>query len=240
VNKQELAERIQYFYDIAARHGHQVVSTSTALQLFEEIAQPARLGFTRIRKNLFGRQVSTDIVHLLKFQALKGGALSLWWGVSLSYVPHKWQTKMEWHRTFKSSRFDLLEEPFEYFHLYEVHWREEEKYLAHGLYGEALLRKGLVNMWNTLQQSILTWFASVQSYEGVAEKANQQAARKWIGPRHWPDPLLVYAFTLARSGKVESAQETLNTFLKQNAEALEAQDDLKLALRQIAVPQRGM
>jgi hypothetical protein len=133
----------------------------------------------------------------------------------------------------------LFEEPFEYFHLHEVHWREGEKYLAHGLYGEAFLRVGLVNMWNTLQQSILTWFASAQSYEGVAEKANQQAARKWIGPRHWPDPLLVYALTLARSGKIENAQETLNTFLKQNTEALEAQNNLKRALRQIAATQHG-
>jgi hypothetical protein len=52
MDNQELAERIQYFYDIAARHGHQIVPAPTALNLFEEIAQPARLGFTSIRREL--------------------------------------------------------------------------------------------------------------------------------------------------------------------------------------------
>jgi hypothetical protein len=91
------------------------VPAPTTLHLFEDIVQPERLGFTLLKKNLFGKQASTDIVHLLKLQAIKGGSFTLWWGVSLSYVPHKWQTELEWHRTFKSSRFDLFEEPLNIF-----------------------------------------------------------------------------------------------------------------------------
>jgi hypothetical protein len=32
-------------------------------------------------------------------------------------------------------------------------------------------------MWNALQRGILSWFSSAQSYEGIAEKASQQASR---------------------------------------------------------------
>ena len=91
-----------------------------------------------------------------------------------------------------------------------------------------------MTLWKALQPSIVAWFASAQSCEGIAEKANQQAKRKWIGPRHGPDPLLVYAFALAKSSKIENALEVLNSFLKQNTEAPEAQNNLKQALLQVA------
>ena len=37
-------------------------------------------------------------MHILKLQSLKGASYSIWWGVSLSYLPHAWNKGLRWHR----------------------------------------------------------------------------------------------------------------------------------------------
>ena len=108
MNEKELAERIQFSQSIAARDGYQEVSASTVYRLFEEISQPAQQGFVTIRAGLYGKVINDDLKHVLKLQALKGDSYSVWWGLSLSFMPHAWQRQLRWHRSVKAARLDLF------------------------------------------------------------------------------------------------------------------------------------
>ena len=227
MDEREIAERLQYFQSIASKHGYQTVPAATVYRAFEELAQPAQLGLVTIRTGLYGRVVNEDMVHLMKLQALKGASYSVWWGVSLSYVPHEWRSGLRWHRSFKSSRFDVFEIPG----TSVADWREIERDMAHTLYGKAYFMETLHTMWKRLGQSVQDWFSSVQSIRDVLSKAREQADRKWTGAHHHPDPLMVYAFTLGRMGRLEEALSALNRYFDIRSESLEAQENLKKALQ---------
>lgn len=82
-------------------------------QLLEEIAQPAQLGLEPIRRGLFGRQVNSDVIQLLRFAPYKGYSYGFEWGVSVSFVPHDLERtvrRVRFHRTLKSAKFDLFED----------------------------------------------------------------------------------------------------------------------------------
>jgi hypothetical protein len=49
--------------------------------LLEEVAAPASLGLEPIRRGLFGRQVSDDIIQVLRFAPYKGYSYGFQWGV---------------------------------------------------------------------------------------------------------------------------------------------------------------
>jgi hypothetical protein len=238
MDEREIAERLQHFQKIASKHGYQTVPAATVYQAFDELAQPGRLGFVTIRTGLYGRVVNDDLVHLMKLQALKGASYSVWWGVSLSYVPHEWRTGLRWHRSLRSSRFDLFEIPG----ASAADWRETEKDIAHTQYGKTYFAETLHTMWARLRPQVTAWLSSVQSIAGVLSKAHEQAERKWTGPLHHPNPLLVYALTLGRMGRMEEAMAALSRYLSLGLESPEAQANLKNALErgQLLRPHTGL
>jgi hypothetical protein len=65
------------------------------------------IGFSHVSKRRWVRTRIAEIRDLVIVQALKGGADSPILGFSLDYVPHVAGQSMQWHRTEKSSRFDL-------------------------------------------------------------------------------------------------------------------------------------
>ena len=67
-------------------------------------------GFQSIRKGVLAKQANDEIIHLIKLEAYKGGIYGIMWGVSLNYVPHRWENELRWHRSIKSSVFDLSDE----------------------------------------------------------------------------------------------------------------------------------
>jgi hypothetical protein len=230
----QISERLQYFQGIAAKHGYRAVPASKVYEAFEATAQPARLGFSAIKTALYGRVVNDDIVHLVKLQALKGASYSICWGVSLSYLPHRWSTSLRWHRSFKTSRFDLFETPHDYFPAATADWREGEKYVAHTQYGESYLRENLQVLWEQLGGEILDWFSATQSLAGVLEQARQQVERKRTGPQHHPHPLMVYAFTLGRMGRAQEAKTSLGEFFQLDRVPPPEQANLAKALHRIS------
>jgi hypothetical protein len=234
MNDEKTAERIQYFRDVATEHGYQTVPTATVYRTFRDVVQPTQLGFSEIKTSLYGKPINDDITHLISFQALKGAGYTVRWGVSLAYMPHKWSPKPQWHRSLKSSRFDLFETPFDYLHTHAIHWRESEAYIAYTLYGKSFLRGGVVTMWGRVKQDILAWFASVLSLDGVLKKAEEQMGRKWAGPRHYPEPMRVCAFTLARMGRFDEARAALGRFYELGYESSESQVNLGAALKEVA------
>jgi hypothetical protein len=229
----QISERLQYFQGIAAKHGYRAVPASKVYELFEATAQPTTLGFSTIKTVLYGRVVNDDIVHLMKLQALKGASYSICWGVSLSYLPHRWSTYLRWHRSFKASRFDLFETPHDYFPAVMADWREGEKYIAHTQYGESYLKENLQTVWEQLSDEILGWFSAAQSLAGVLEKAHEQVGRKRTGPHHHPHPLMVYAFTLGRMERTEEAKASLGEFFQLDRVPPEEQANLEKALQRI-------
>jgi hypothetical protein len=229
----QISERLQYFQGIAARHGYRAVPASKVYELFEATAQPAALGFSSIKTALYGRAVNDDIVHLLRLLALKGASYSICWGVSLSYLPHRWSTGLRWHRSFQASRFDLFETPHDYFPAVMADWREGEKYIAHTQYGESYLQENLQVMWEQIGDEILGWFSATQSLAGVLEKAREQVERKRTGPQHQPNPLMVYAFTLGRMGRAGEAKASLGAFFQLGRVSPDEQANLEKALQRI-------
>ena len=200
MDERDFAEQLQYFQGIADKYGYQTVPASTVHLTFEEMIQPAKLGFATIKTGLYGKVVNDDLVHLVKLQRLKGASYGVWWGVSLSYVPHEWQLNLRWHRSFKASRFDLFETPYDCHPALAADWREDETPVAYTGFGELYFRETLQTMWRNLHQVIMTWFSTAQSLNDVSQIALEQAKRNWTGPRRQPNPLMVYAFTLGRMG----------------------------------------
>lgn len=234
MDETEITERIRYFQSIAARYGHEPVPASEIYYAFDKIAQPAKYRFSVVKTGLYGNAISNDIVHLLKLQALKGARYTVWWGVSLSYMPHNWQAGLRWHRTFKSARFDLFETPFDYPSVSLADWREEDKFLAHSLNGKQFARKTLKTMWKLTRPLMLAWFSSAQSLIDILQKSHDQVKREWAGPHHHPEPMLVYAFTLGRMGRTTEAHSSLDEYFALYSESPQAQDNLKRALAQIS------
>jgi hypothetical protein len=225
MDEREIKERIQYFQDIASRHGYQSVPAAMVYQAFEDLVQPASFGFRDIRKGLYGRIVNEDIVHIMKLQAMKGRSYTVRWGVSLTYFPHEWRSGLRWHRSFKSSRFDLFELPGDS----SSDWRENDKDQVHTLNGKPYLLETLQIMWNRLEPRIDNWFSSIRSLHGVLERAIEQSERKWVLSHH-PSPELVYAITLSRMGRQEEALAALNRYFDLRRETQEAQENLEKAL----------
>lgn len=69
-------------------------------RVFEKIVVLS--GFQLIRKGMLARQVSEEIIHLINLAAYKGAIYGIQWGVSLNYVPHRWENELRWHRSIKS------------------------------------------------------------------------------------------------------------------------------------------
>jgi len=218
---------------MTAKYGYRTVPADTVYRLFQENAQPHELGFSQIKAGLFGKEISQEIIHLLKLTALKGASYTIWWGASLSYIPHDWQTQLRWHRTLKMARFDLFETPGDYPDLRIRNWRDEENYFVERLHGEKFLKKSMLKMWDNLRKPIQNWFSKTQTLMEILARAREQKQRKWIGPHHYPSPQIVIAFTLARLGKMEDAKKELNEYIVSN-KTLSDDQALFQALERIA------
>jgi hypothetical protein len=98
----------------AKKYGYEMVSASKVYDAFNTIAPPSLPRFAVLKEGQLVREVCSDIVHLINLSATKGGRYTFRWGVSLTYVPHEWDPKPKFHRTLKSARFDLFEDPYEF------------------------------------------------------------------------------------------------------------------------------
>lgn len=203
--------RQKYLEEIGKRYGHESVPFSRVYPYFEEVSSVAARGFSPLGKGLYGKAANEAVVHLLKVFFVKGGRCVIKWGVSLSFVPHQWDKELRWHRTLKSSRFDLSELSSDYFHTKD--WRKNEELLVSHTHGEAYLRESLITLWNRIDAGVQEWFESATDVEGVLARAGEQRDRVWTGFRPWPDPEFVYMFCLARLGRMEEAQVRLGEYL---------------------------
>jgi hypothetical protein len=217
-----------------AKYGYAEVPAERIYACFNEIVRLDTEGFALVQKGLFGRTCNEQITHLVKFAAGKGGIYGFRWGVSLSFVPHEWDPKRKFHRTLKSARFDLFEDPGEF--LVQNQFSDEPwKYMASALHGEECFREELERAWENLEPVLKRWFASAVSLDWVLAKAMEHVNRDWKSLRHDPDPKLVYAFTLAKMRRLPEGKATLSELVLSNPQSYDSKE-LCNALEEVASP----
>ena len=181
----------------------------------ERIVEPERLGLERIRDRFYGRAVDADIVRLLAFQPYKGGAYGIRWGVSLSFVPHDFERGIRFHRTLRSARFDLFEDALDV-----AGGDSLDDRVVHGLYGERVFRESAERAWRLLAEHVSRWWSETWTVDGVLETARAQAEAPPATAGHWPPPRLVEAFSLARLGHRDHAEDVLSRWTADRREEL--------------------
>ncbi|HVM48840.1 MAG TPA: hypothetical protein VMU04_12485 [Candidatus Acidoferrum sp.] len=192
-------ENVERFYAVVEKYGYGEVPAREVYAFFEELASSGLDGFTTIKPGMFVRQADADVMHVLGLQARKGWAYTVCWGASLPYLPQLSGGRLRWHRTAKSARFDLWEDPFEYF-------TAPGDYVAQNGHGTQYLRETMAKMWSAVRDSIQSWFRAAGDLSGILSRAEEQQRREWKGPRHVPEPQLVSAFTLRRLGRTAEAR----------------------------------
>lgn len=209
-----------------AKFGWDFVFDPVALPVFEEVVLPSLADFVFVKKGLFVKRISDDISHVLTFKQGRYGHM-FGWGVSLSFVPHKWDDGCRFHRTLKSARCDLFE--------YEHNLLKDDpkaKILPYNdidcMHGKKCFREDLIRAWKNLEPAIRTWFASLLTLDDVLRQAQFQAEHY-----HWQGPKLVCAFTLARLGRMDDGLKVL-TELHASESQLYSIPELTKALRRIA------
>lgn len=220
--------RQKYLAEIAKKYGHGSVPFSRVYPHFEDITRVMDRGFESIGTGLYAKSINDNIVHLMKVYFTKGGGCDIRWGVSLSFVPHKWEKKLQWHRTLKSSRFDLTELSSLYFHTGD--WRKDEELSASVLYGETFFRKSLQVLWQRVQHGIEDWFNATTDVNGVLARATEHTTRTKI---MLPYPELICAFCLARLGLMQESDIALQKFLGKSKETPESIQHLEQAINKI-------
>ena len=213
----------------AEEYGWKQVAAATVYASFGEIVGNAEPMFALLKNGLLVRQASDEVVQMIQLSALKGAAYGFRWGVSLGFVPHEWSPRPRFHRTLKSARLDLWEEPFNFLitdHFTGQGW----DYLVETMHGEPCMRRDMQAAWSKLQPVINSFFNSLDSLEGVLQKTTEHATRSWRSFRHHPDPKMVQAFTLARLGRLPEAEGLLSALMAES-ELFESPQELLAALR---------
>jgi hypothetical protein len=99
--------------------------------------------------------------------------------------------------------------------------------------GEKYLRETTETMWDDMHKLVMNWFSSAKNLNDILHKADEQVELKL--DYHYPNPLLVYAFTLGRMGEMEKAKEAMLQVFNLSNEPAESQRNLMLALGKVYI-----
>ena len=212
----------------------ETVPAEQIYKIFERTLTPDCPGFVRTRKDLFVREVTAEIFHVIKIIRYKGAVYGFMWGASLAYMPHEWKNRLSWHRSGKSARLDLFEQAGEDVRKSSALSRNPQRFYANFMHGEKQFADELLSSWKLLKGMIFGWFDQVQDVRDVLSGCEAQMAREWSGPQHWPPPELVHAFTLARLGQVERAIEDVEIIKKQHQFVVDPNGNLVRAIKLVA------
>lgn len=234
MNDRNLKEKIRYFQTIGDEYGNELVPATRVYEIALDVMLPDEMNLSVLNPGYYAARSEHGIVHLLKLFPTKGASYYVRWGLSLGYVPHKWNPKLRWHRTLKSARFDVWESAFDYFDLGRKHWREWERFLVTKSNGETYLRKQMNEMWTRLAPVVQEWFASTTTLSGVLSAIDRQIDREGASSDHFPPPPLVRAFTLSRTGEIQEARLALRRYLHDSDAGAVDRENLSAALESIA------
>lgn len=213
-----------------AKYGWEFVSDAAAISIFESVVRPSINDFTFTKKGVFVKRISEDIFHVLTFKQGRYGH-RFGWGVSLSFVPHKWdEDGCKFHRTLKSARLDLFEQ--------EHNLIKDDPTAKIFPYNEIDINHGTVcffedtmRAWENLQPVIRKWLSSITTLDDVLRQARHMAenCNNYGGQGRE----LTYAFTLAKMGRFEEGLAVLEKLMKSCGQFFSS-PELPKALRKIA------
>lgn len=189
-------------------------------------------GFQLIAKGILAREVTSDIIHVIRLAAYKGGAFGFEWGVSLTYMPHSWNTGLRWHRSLTSARFDLFDRLADLPSDLNLTKLQPNAHVPTSLHCAELFQQNLLTEWEDCKTTIDAWLDGVRSLEGVLSRSSEQSHRVWRGPEHYPPPGLVHAFTLDRMGRQEEANAELTALISDELVS-DPNGRLRSALKQV-------
>ncbi len=191
----------------------ELVPADRIYEMFQQALGETQLAadFEQVNRNHYAKQLGDDIIGVLRLEAWKGATYSLSWGVSLSYIPNTLKTKPVFHRTIKSSRFDLWEDSRSVAEREGLSWKGP---LVTRLGDEHQARRDLSRTSAWASPRADAWWRSASTLDGVLAIAEDQVVRKphVIDSLHWPRPHLIVILTLARLGRIQEATDAVGQY----------------------------
>jgi len=165
------------------------------------------MGFVEVTARKWVCDQFKPIRHVFSVQAMKGGSYVYVWGLSLDYVPHVKGSDLAWHKTNRSSIFDLRFDPVDHFKNY-TDW-----YIG-SLRGVETARKEATAQLRKAWPIAAQFFQSAQRTNQLLELFTKQMSAQTFRFRfhNYIQQPLAYLVTLAKSGDVEGAMRLLDIY----------------------------
>src|SRR5262249_49349935 len=93
----QIERNTRFAQSVAKAYGYQTVSAAATYEAFAAHSRLTDRGFTRVSPGMFCREVRESLIHVVKLQALKGGAYAPAWGASFAFMPHAWKPRARFH-----------------------------------------------------------------------------------------------------------------------------------------------
>lgn len=165
------------------------------------------LGFSEQKPLHWLRSNDQPIRQLFSFSRWQAGRLAPRWGLSLDFVPHFAGSKVAWHRTEKSARYDISIEAHDYEDFLQTDYVYGERHLAEQVEEVALA---------ALQRAEDFWerFRTVEDMPDAIEwwkSSFDRGGRYFLAKGNLQ---LAYAFSLAVNNRMQEAHDVLEARLE--------------------------
>jgi len=168
-------------------------------------ASLSRFGLVWQEKYKWAELGDSPVRRVFQIRYLKGKTAVLSWGLSFSFLPVLQGSRLVYHRTARSARLDVREEPkdfrasfssptrFEYIDCYDEFFRSS--------FAKYLIR---------IAPEAVSWFEQIRSLEDVERELESQAqSSDWAYRIRSPKPAFVLAFVKAARGDLKTAEQLL-------------------------------
>lgn len=170
----------------------------------------ANNGFERIKEDVWLHQVTDDIAHAIRIEALKGYTHHILLGVRLTFAPRVHRKWVRRHTPSEASweTLDLVHDPFAHIKRSSNDLYTNQIDCGSGLH---YLRQDIANLLEDLVPRISSYFQSVDNLQSVLEKFELERTRKvyTLGFSNRGRHFISYPFLLARLGNFQAAEEML-------------------------------
>ena len=139
--------------------------------------------------------------RLFEIQILKAASMKACWGFSLDFVPHISGGRVRWHRTDKTAMLDVFIDPRD---MLRPSFLQGPAILIQGLQG--LLPEATIRAGESWRQGA-TFHGMLEIIRGI-----QNGQTNCFGYRNYTQLPLAYAFLLAKTGDLRTAEEELDTY----------------------------
>jgi len=189
-------------YNIGMTVGSRIVEDGEEVDLPSSFS---RFGLVWRGKYKWAEACDTPIRRIFQIRYLKGNTAVLSWGLSLSFLPVLQGSRLVYHRTARSARLDVREEPRDFRASFSSPTRFEYINCS-----EEFFRSSFAKYLIRITPEAVGWFERVRSLEDVEHELERQALNKdWAYRIRSPKPAFVLAFVKASRGDLKTAEQLL-------------------------------